>query len=195
VIDEPRLVRALDDVVAHLARLRRPVVPLLQPGLTQAQIAQAEAQLPFKLTEELRALYRWRNGTYSQAGDILDELWFFPGFFLPPLEEAVALFGERKLAPQWRKGWFPFFADGAGDFYVVPCSPKPVDAAPVIGFVHGEPDMEVEYLDITRMIETLGACYAQGAFLVDSDDTLEMDDDAHARIARQHNPGVLAWQS
>jgi hypothetical protein len=52
---QSRLIRPLDEVVDHLARLGRPVVPLLQPGLTNAQLAQLEARLPFALTEELRA--------------------------------------------------------------------------------------------------------------------------------------------
>jgi len=45
------------------------------------------------------------------------------------------------------------------------------------------------------MIETLADCYAQGAFFVNADGFLDMDDDAHQRIARQHNPGVTEWQS
>jgi len=195
MIDEARLIRALDEVVSHLARLGRPVVSLLQPGLTDIEIAQVETTLPIRLTEELRVLYRWRNGTKTKEGDVLSDLWFFPGFYLPSFEDARRSFEERKLAPQWRKGWFPFFEDGAGDFYIVPCRRKLTDTAPVIGFIHGEPDQEVEYLSVTTMIETLAACYAQGAFFVSPDGSLEMDDDAHQRIARQHNPGVTAWQS
>ncbi|HEY6556225.1 MAG TPA: hypothetical protein VI072_03090 [Polyangiaceae bacterium] len=63
MIDEARLIKALDACVAHLARLGCPVVNLLQPGLTDAELAQNETQLPFLLTEEVRTLYRWRNGT------------------------------------------------------------------------------------------------------------------------------------
>ncbi|OGY96221.1 MAG: hypothetical protein A2122_01740 [Candidatus Liptonbacteria bacterium GWB1_49_6] len=194
-IDEARLIKALDACVAHLARLGCPVVSLLQPGLTAAEVARFEATLPFQLTEELRAVYRWRNGTRAQEGDILESLWFYPGFYLVSLERACEIFKERKDAPQWRKGWFPLFEDGAGDFFVVPCKKKAANRAPVIGFIHGEPEQLVEYLDVTSMIETLADCYAQGAFFVNADGFLDMDDDAHQRIARQHNPGVTEWQS
>jgi hypothetical protein len=195
MIDEPRLYRALDEVVRHLGRLRRTAtLQALQPSLTPQEVSQAEANLPFVLTEEVRALYRWRNGTRAETGDILSDLWFFPGYYLFSLDEAVQTFRERRLAPQWRKGWFPFFGNGAGDFYVVHCTRKAADAAPVIGFLHGEPEQDVEYLDVLRMIETLAECYAQGAFFVTPDGRLEMDDDTHRRIARQNNPGVDAWQ-
>ncbi len=193
--DEARLIRAHDEVVSHLARMGRTVVWLLQPGLTDIAIAQVEPTLPFRLTEELRVLYRWRDGTKTKEGDVLSDLWFFPGFYLPSLEDARRSFEERRLAAQWRKGWFPFFENGAGDFYVAPCRRKATDEAPVIGFIHGEPDQAVEYLSVTTMIETLAACYAQGAFFLSPDGRLDMDDDAHQQIARQHNPGVTEWES
>jgi cell wall assembly regulator SMI1 len=195
MIDEARLIRALDELVAHLARLTRPVVGLLQPGLSAAEVAQVEATLPFRLTEELKAIYRWRNGTPVKEGDLLGDLWFFPGFYFPALEHARRSYEERKDAKQWRKGWWPLFENGAGDFYNVPCKKKAADRAPVIGFLHGEPEAPVEYLDVTTMIETLADCYAQGVFFITPDGRLEMDDDRHEQIARQHNPGVGAWQS
>ena len=195
MIDEARLVKALDACAAHLARLGCPAASLLQSGLAAAEVARVEAKLPFQLTGELRAVYRWRNGTPVKEGVILGSLWFFPGFYLPPLEDARRSFEARKLAPQWRKGWYPLFENGAGDFYIVPCKKKATDRAPVIGFIHGEPEQSVEYLNVTAMIETLAECYAQGAFFVNADGLLDIDDDAHARIARLHNPGVTEWQS
>ncbi len=74
MIDEPRLVRALDACVAHLTRLRCPVVSLLQPGLTRTDLAKIEATLPFELTEELRALYRLHSRTGgTNPGAIVSE--------------------------------------------------------------------------------------------------------------------------
>jgi len=194
MIDEPRLIRALDVILFQLTRLGRACVPVMQPGLRQTQIASAERALPFQLPGELRALYRWRNGTFTKEGDTIAALWFFPGFNFPPLKEAIQIYGERKDGPQWKKGWFPFFADFAGDFYIVACSPKGGHSARVIGFVHGEPEQAVEYLSVTTMLETLADCYEQGAFFVNDDGLLDIDDDLHRRIARQHNPGVAEWQ-
>ncbi|HEY6556222.1 MAG TPA: SMI1/KNR4 family protein [Polyangiaceae bacterium] len=195
MVDETRLFQALDAVVAHLARLGRPVVSVLQPGLTPAEIARVEATLPFLLTEEIKAVYRWRNGIVVSPHEVLGNLWIVPGFYLPSLEHARQRFEGRKLAPQWRKGWYPLFEDGAGGFYIVPCKKKPTDRAPVIGFIHGEPEQPVEYLDVTTMIETFADSFAQGAVFVNDEGNLDIDDDAHAEIARRHNPGVAVWQS
>jgi cell wall assembly regulator SMI1 len=194
MIDEPRLVRALDEVASHLARLGSTAARLLRPGLSPPAIAQEESKLPFRLTEEIRAVYRWRDGVRAADGKVMADLWFFPGFYLPCLEDAVQEFRDRRFGAQWRKGWFPLFADGGGDFYNVPCTKQPMDSAPVIRFRHGEPDQSVEFLDVTTMIETLADSYSQGAFFLDPDGVLDLNDDAYARIARQHNPGVDAWQ-
>lgn len=194
MIDEPRLIRALDEIIVHLNRLNRPVVKLLQPGLSVAELARLEAALPFALTEELRAVYRWRNGTLANEGDELEDLWFFPGYCFPSLQEAWESYEGKLDDRNWRTGWWPLFEDGAGDFCVVPCTKKEADRASVIGFLHGEPEMPNEYLDVTTMIETLADCYAQGVFFLGADGSFEMDDDRHELIARRHNPGLDVWE-
>lgn len=185
----------LDRIVVQLQRRSRPVAGLLLPGLTRPEIDHLTAPLPFLLPEELKTVYEWRNGTQADAGDILGDLHFFPGFYLLSLNEAIECFNERRYAPQWRIGWFPIFADGAGDFYLVRCLDKPVESAEVIGFIHGEPEQSVEYESIRAMMETIAECYETSAFFVDHDGYLEMDDDQHCLIAQKYNPGVKEWQS
>jgi cell wall assembly regulator SMI1 len=90
------IIRSLRTIEAHLARLRRPVMQLLQPGLSREQIEKHEAKLQFKLTPDLVNLYRVRNGTAAREGDIIDDLWFFPGFYLLSLEEAVQTSRQRR---------------------------------------------------------------------------------------------------
>jgi len=195
MIDERRLFKALDRILAHLTRLKHPVVSMLQPPLTAAEVAAVEATLPFKLTEEVRAMYRWRNGITVSRKDILARQWFFPGYYFPSLQHARERFEHRRNAPQWHRGWYPLFEDGAGDFYIVPCKKKQQDSAPLIGFIHGEPEQPVEYLSVISMMETVAECYDKRAFFVNAQGDLDIDDDAHALIARRHNPGVAEWQN
>src|SRR6202011_2909454 len=108
--------------------------------------------LPFSLTRELESIYQWRNGTKAVEGDLLEDLYFFPGFYFLSIEEAVQTYYEREGSPQWRKAWFPLFADGAGDFYIVPCAKKKLNASRVIGFLHGEPEQKAEYESVTAMM-------------------------------------------
>lgn len=189
------MINNLDRIVAHLRRLGRGAPDRLQQGLSQQELASWESQLPFALTGELVALYQWRDGTKAEEGDLLEDLYFFPGFYFLSMEEAVQTFKEMEEAPQWSEGWFPVFADGGGNFYIVPCTAKKVDESEVIGFLHGEPDQIAEYESVSSMIETLEACFTEGAFFVDVDDTMEIDDDKHREIANRINPGIPEWQS
>jgi len=189
------MIAALDRIAINLAQSNRAVAQKLQPGLTPGEIAARAATLPFALTNEIQALYQWRNGTLVVEGDLLGQVYFFPGFYLLSLDEAVQTYAERKGSRQWRPYWFPVFADGGGDFYVVPCAPKRREAAEVIGFIHGEPEQAVEYESLASMMQTLDACYAQRAFFVDDDGELEVDDNKHQKIAHQFNPQVEEWQS
>jgi cell wall assembly regulator SMI1 len=195
VTDEHRLLRALDRILEHLTKLKHPVVARLQPPLTAAEVAAVEKTVPFRFTEEVRTIYRWRNGIAISRKDILANQWFFPGFYFPSLKAACRCFEGMKDAPQWRRGWYPLFANGAGDFYVVPCKKRREKRAPVIGFIRGEPEQPIEYRSVLSMVETLAECYAKKAFFSNDEGHLDVDDDAHARIARRHNPGVEEWQS
>src|SRR6266513_5184506 len=68
------------------------VAQSLQTGLSDAQISQFETQGGFRLSGDLRALYRWHNGlpTNSTVG-------LLPGQRFVPLAEVVA---ERALMRQ-----------------------------------------------------------------------------------------------
>ncbi len=64
-----------------------------------------------------------------------------------------------------------------------------VDSTVVIGFVHGEPEQVPEDESLAAMAATLNAAFAEGAFYVDQDDTMEIDDDKYKLIAREIQSG------
>ena len=186
----------MDKVVAHLRGLGRNAPGLLQDPLSNDVLQIWAARFPFPLTRELDAIYLWRNGTKANEDDLLEDLYLFPGFYLLSIEEAHQTYLERKDAPQWREGWFPLFADGAGDFYIIPCGKQKAESSVVIGFLHGEPEQIAEYDSLAAMVATLEAAFAQKAFYVDEDDdSLEIDDDRYGRIAGRFNPGIPEWRS
>jgi hypothetical protein len=106
------------------------------------------------------------------------------------LEDAVSEYRKMRRASQWKKGWFPFFANGAGDYYVVSCAPA---ARGVIGFLRGEPDQPVEYASVTAMFATLATCFDEGALYTKKRDFI-IDDEKHSHIAIALNPGVALWE-
>ena len=61
------------------------VFTALQPGLTDAQIDALESKHQFKLTPDLRALYRWRNGMPYTT-----DIYTFPDHCFVPLDQTLA---------------------------------------------------------------------------------------------------------
>jgi len=115
-----RLQAALDKDAPH-------VTQSLQPGLSDEQIAALESQGGFRLSDDLRALYRWRNGIPTNS-----TLWFIPGHRWLPLEESVreriailensrsATYRQRAAFSVFaghRKHWVTVLDDGGGDGY------------------------------------------------------------------------------
>ena len=185
---------SLEQIESSLSALGRSVVRRFRPPLDVTTIEQLWHRLPFARPLELDVLYGWHDGTETREDDVLDELNFLPGFYFPSLEEAVRIYRERADSEQWHDGWFPILADGAGDFYLVPCAAQPVASVPVIGFIHGEPEQPIEYLSMTSMMETVARAYAERAYFVDADGTLEIDDAKLRAIAMQTNPGISLWE-
>jgi len=89
--DQVDIASALARFEAALGKYAPQVLAKLQPGLTQEQIREIESKHRLCLTEELRALYRWRNGTPRASLVTL-----IPGHTFLPLEEAAAMRDELR---------------------------------------------------------------------------------------------------
>ena len=146
------------------------VMQALQPGLSDVQIAELEAQGGFRLSDDLRALYRWRNGvpTNSTVG-------LLPGHRFVPLGEAV---GERALMRQQsgvafrvfaghRKGWLHLLDDGAGDGYFY--DPERTDAQGAFFFHFAEVGYYVWFPSVRNFLSGLIECYQTRAFKLAAD--------------------------
>lgn len=120
-----------DQLLARLQVVLETKAPLaaasLQPGLSSSQITALETEGGFRLSDDLRSLYRWHDGIAApNAVELL------PGHRFVPLAEAVR---ERTLIAQQlaatsmieratfsvfaghRRDWIPVMPDGAGDGY------------------------------------------------------------------------------
>lgn len=189
------LIDALDSIASSLLSIGHPGVRHLRPPLPTTKRMSLWSGLPFVASPELDELYSWRDGTNAPEGALLDELHFVPGFFFMSLEEAIRVYFERESAPQWKPGWFPFMADGAGDFYIAAGDASTTGRSTVVGFIHGEPDQPVEYESITAMMQTFSDAYAKKAVFADADGCLDYDDEGFRLIAQRFNPNLSLWQS
>lgn len=69
----------LAEYEAFLAKDAPKVLEALQPGLTHDEILQLEAKYQVTLTQDLRELYQWRNGSVSELSpNAFPYMWFVP---------------------------------------------------------------------------------------------------------------------
>jgi cell wall assembly regulator SMI1 len=127
----PVVAETTPELLARLGSLLETNAPsvarALQPGLSLDQIAALESEGGFRLTEDLRALYRWHNGVATNSS-----LGLLPGHHFPPLDEQVrerahvrtevasSTGAQRAFYAMFtghRTDWLEVFPDGAGDGY------------------------------------------------------------------------------
>ena len=181
----------LNEIEKSLQQLDYPCVDHLNSGLSSQKTQELFEEIPLQPTQDLRALYTWRNGSKDSEGITLGELAFFPGFYLMSLEESIQTYQKLRKTSTWNQSWFPIFASGGGDFYAMNLAPESQ------GQIHGvyvyEEEPQVEYRSLKSMLTTFKVCYEQGVIFRNEQGYLEMDYRKHAEIAHEMNPDVKMW--
>lgn len=185
------ITQLLNEIEKCLQKLNHSCVDHLNPGISSQQIQELFEKIPLQPTQDLRALYTWRNGSKDCEGITLGELAFFPGFYLMSLEESIQTYLELRARDAWDKSWFPIFASGGGDFYAMNLAPEA--QGQILGIYVFEEEAEVEYRSLKSMLATLKACYEQGIIFRNEQGYLDMDYRKHAEIAHDINPDLKIW--
>ena len=181
----------LNEIEKSLQQLDYPCVDHLNSGLSSQKTQELFEEIPLQPTQDLRALYTWRNGSKDSEGITLGELAFFPGFYLMSLEESIQTYQKLRKTSTWNQSWFPIFASGGGDFYAMNLAPESQ------GQIHGvyvyEEEPQVEYRSLKSMLTTFKVCYEQGVIFRNEQGNLDMDYRKHAEVAHEINPDVKMW--
>ena len=74
------ITQLLNEIEKCLQKLHHSCVDHLNPGISSQQIQELFEKIPLQPTQDLRALYTWRNGSEDSEGITLGELAFFPWF-------------------------------------------------------------------------------------------------------------------
>ncbi len=154
------------------------VAQALKPGLSDDQIAALESEGGFRQSDDLRALYRWRNGMSSDSKEGL-----LPGQRFVPLDEVVS---ERVLLRQQTdgassaqriafavfaghmKGWVHVIDDGAGAGYFY--DPKRAETDGAFFYHMAEVRYYVWFPSLRNFLSGLIECYETGAIKYSTDD-------------------------
>lgn len=188
------LEQTIRSIFIHLSRLGRPIAARRKSGADERSISEKLSLCGLQSPPDFAEAYRLCDGTETAEGDALDEIQFFPGYYWMSLDEALATYDALTRDGQWNANWLPVFASGGGDFYSVICDPKSRDFGSVVGFILGEDDHMVEFVDITALLKTVERSFSEGAFFV-TDGYLEANYSKMRAIARSIQPHFLLHEA
>jgi len=185
----------LDTLIQLIESQGFPIRSQLEPGLSRTEIERKTKNLSFQLPEELYELYQWHNG---QGEEIYANVPLFRDTFFISLEQAIE---DYEAVQAFRYGEednflmtsFPF-SNFEGSWYILPSHSKllqPQLERPVISVFEG---IEVMYLSVSVMLETLIQCFLEGAYQIDLDSEnipiLEVNDALEMTILKSLNPQI-----
>jgi hypothetical protein len=104
--------KRLNDVFGELGGMLHngEISATLNPGVSDEELDLWERSNSVALPKDIRALYKWRNGCSGESS-------IMPEFYLLSLRDISEIVSGT---PEWRrKGLYPIFANGAGDFLYV----------------------------------------------------------------------------
>lgn len=172
---EEILARLESSLKAHAPQL----LEYLQPGLTAQEIADLEGRAGVRLPDDLKAFYRWRNGSRLElikSSNRLSDVPI-PGHRFVPLGEALGFrsvvsnqlaqaTGIQKAAGKvfagHRESWIPLFDDGAGDGYFFDTKRKGSQGA--VFYCFAEDRTYVFFPSMKNLLAGVVKCYEKGAF-------------------------------
>lgn len=179
--DRERLIRSLRDIEAWHIEHGTGLTDSLRQGIPAPSIEAAFASEGCKPTDELKALWSWRNGGRGSVPFV----WYHD--FLS-MEEAKSEYKRLLLNPlvRWDPHYIPVFTF-EGEWYASYCGPKSKVSGPVV-FFFLEDDPGIPYVNLTTYLSTMAEALRSGAVSWKNGAMVE-DIGAVFRIHRKHNRG------
>ena len=114
-----------------------------QTGLSDSEIDALTHNTPYRISEELRTLYKWRNG--QRFDDERGIRLPFSIYAFLPLDYAVdRALHLAEMSEDWKETWLPILSNGAGDDYFCDCSIHSPESAVYYYFLYSESENRVE---------------------------------------------------
>jgi len=172
---------AWDRIEAWLAANAPRVLESLQPGATDAQIAEAEAALSVRLPDEFKASCRRHDGQGDErAGFVLGwellslarigEVWAFWKDLLDGggFADSVAEGGPGVRADWWNARWVPLTCSGSSNYNCLDLDPAPGGrAGQVISVWHDDGDRDALAPSFRVWLEDFAGALESGGYVVE----------------------------
>jgi len=192
--NHPAIETSLAVIEEELRRLNR--VPLLNsfaPGVPPETVQDWLSKIDLTSVPDLDALYSWHNGlTDDGPAATLGQVWMFPIFYLMSIEESYFVYRAVSSSGRWSDAWWPVFADGGGDNYVVEL--PPLGDGKVFHFRNEFPECPLEYNSLQDMMATIAAAFVNRVYFADpDDDVIDEIPGAFDQLAAEMNPDIQWW--
>jgi HEAT repeat protein len=178
--DSRDLIQSLDHILLWHQKNAPALAATLQPGLSRSEIEKLARQHHVVLSEEVYALYGWRNGAHERTP-------FFDVYQFVPLSEALEagdFIHQTDPAHTYRLPIFQSILSNDG--YDVACARKPQAQTPVEFFLDGVPTPDMD--DVTAFLRALAASFEQGVFTASDDGELDTNQPAFERTLLNFRP-------
>ena len=157
----------MEDQLAALDNCLRTLRPefysALNEPVSEAEVQTLEAKFNTKLPEDLKLLYRWKNGQDQACYDV-----FVNNSVFLPLEEALDITSELttmigldfEIENWWNENWIPIFNNGGGDLICYDCQGIFTgNAGQLIEFWHADNDRNVIAPNLESFIAAINHFY------------------------------------
>lgn len=167
------------------------------PGLTRDQIAGFCSLNNLKFTEKHLSLYEWKNGVLNYDENDRDKLALFEfGIFLP-LEDSYIEYQRISIEKQlWPSMYYPVFASGIGDYYLVKLFEKGQNDefvyfySPALLIVEPAPIFD----SIQTLFTSLFEAYSTNILKRDKNNELLELSDKYNALMKKMNPNSIMWR-
>ncbi len=179
--DSELLRRSLKEIEAWHIKNRTGLGDSLQKGISVSSIESAFEGTACSVTDELKALWSWRNGEDSPAPFI----WYHD--FLS-MEESLSEYKRLRGNPlvRWDPNYVPVFTFD-GEWYAAYCGPKGGAAGPVAHFFL-EDEPRITHINVTVFLSTMAEILESGAARWENGAMVE-DINQVYRVHQKHNIG------
>lgn len=188
----------LDKLFKLLVINHSPLVELLKPGISTAQIQKESQKLGLPFSDQLSQMYNWKNGVEIEEKSLGIYYLFRLGIYYD-LEKATCLYlGLNDTDVYWKKSMFPLFGSGGGEFFLIDLDVNSNTYESIILYYPGNPDFEVTimiYDSLESLIRTIIECYEKKAYSVIEEKFkhLKIDSKLEKEIAMRNNPKSPYW--
>lgn len=184
------LTNALNRIFAWLEKNSPSTISGFKPGLSSEEIEEKLSALPFRVAEEVRELYRWRNGD-EMCNTVFGHLWLMS---LDTACEYSEYFNDEDMI-EIREGdekpryLFPIFSWEDSESFSIQGSESMTTTGPIFHMIYYA-DSNFVFISLTAMMLTLAECYETGVYAVGEYGIEMVDGIEFDRIRRKYNPGT-----